>query len=317
VTKEKTFKPLLAPNDEINLNDISYPILASTKLDGIRVIFYKGKILTRSLKALPNKQLNQKFESLRQYSEDFNLILDGEIYSHELTFQDIISFCMTQDFQDKKSIKKYGEVKQIPDSLKFYCFDCIIADNFKQAFTERIFPIHKIALTFKDIMIEIVQEKVNSKEDVDRYFEEVLDKNYEGLILRDIEGSYKCGRGTVKEGIIYKVKPFRTFDAKVIDVIQSTEVNKDAEKKTNELGRSVTSKKKDDRHLINKASAFLVNYEDKELKVTLAMTDEEKEEVWNNKESYIGRWIEYKGMLVGAKDVPRHPVMIRFRESKD
>jgi len=26
--------------------------------------------------------------------------------------------------------------------------------------------------------------------------------------------------------------------------------------------------------------------------------------------------IEYKGMLVGAKDVPRHPVMIRFREDK-
>jgi len=42
-----------------------------------------------------------------------------------------------------------------------------------------------------------------------------------------------------------------------------------------------------------------------------------KEEVWKNKEKYIGRIIEYKGMLVGAKDVPRHPTFVRFREDKD
>ena len=47
------------------------------------------------------------------------------------------------------------------------------------------------------------------------------------------------------------------------------------------------------------------------------MTDEEKEEVWKNKESYIGRYIQYKGMLVGAKDVPRHPTFERFRNDKD
>ena len=44
----------------------------------------------------------------------------------------------------------------------------------------------------------------------------------------------------------------------------------------------------------------------------LAMTDEEKEAVWTTREQYKGRVIEYKGMLVGAKDVPRHPVFLRF-----
>jgi hypothetical protein len=82
------------------------------------------------------------------------------------------------------------------------------------------------------------------------------------------------------------------------------------------LGYSKTSRKKDDRILINKAAAFLVLYNEKELKVTLAMDDSQKEEVWKNKEKYIGRWISYKGMLVGSKDVPRHPVMIRYREDK-
>ena len=69
----------------------------------------------------------------------------------------------------------------------------------------------------------------------------------------------------------------------------------------------MTSKKVGDRILIEKASAFWVKYNGQDLKVTLAMTDPEKEEVWQNRDTYIGRMIEYKGMLVGAKDVPRHP----------
>jgi len=195
VTKEKKFKPLLAPNDEINLNDISYPLLASTKLDGIRVIFYKGKILTRSLKALPNKQLNEKFEPLRKYSEDYNLILDGEIYSHELTFQEIISFCMTQNFEDKKSIKKYGEVKQIPKHLKFYCFDCVRNDEFDKDFSLRYAnDVLCIGNTFPRLAISVFHKQVKNEKEVNEYFESVLEEEYEGLILRSFSGRYKCGR---------------------------------------------------------------------------------------------------------------------------
>ena len=56
----------------------------------------------------------------------------------------------------------------------------------------------------------------------------------------------------------------------------------------------------------------------KPLKVTLSMTDQEKEEVWKNQDSYIGRWLEYRAMMIGAKDVPRPPcIFIRFREDKE
>lgn len=315
--KEKTFSPLLAPNQKVNLDEVKYPLLASTKLDGIRVIFYKGQILTRSLKQLPNKQLREKFELIREFTERTNTILDGEIYSHELTFQEIISYCMTEDFEDKKSVKKFGKVKTIPESLKFYCFDSIEDGNFNQCFEARANRVCEVAFMFPELIIGVGQDFVYSKEEVEKYFNEMLALGYEGLILRHPNGWYKFGRGTLKEGLIYKLKPFEDFDGKILDVVQSTEVNEDAEKKTNELGRSVTSKKVGERHLIEKASAFVVMYEGKELKVTLAMTDTEKEEVWKNKESYIGRWITYKGMLVGAKDLPRHPVMLRFREDKE
>lgn len=311
------FKPLLAPNEQIDLNELSYPLLASSKMDGIRCIFYKGQILSRSLKQIQNKQLREKFEPIRKYSEEVDVILDGEIYSPELTFQEITSYVMTQDFEDKKSIKKFGKVLTIPEHLKFYCFDCLHPESLNISFKDRFINAGLVTDQFPNIMKLVNHEIINDKTDILEYFEESIRNGFEGLILRDPKGKYKCGRGTIKEGIIYKLKPFRTFDAQIIDVEQSTEVNKDAEKKINELGRSVTSKKKGDRHLINKASAFWVEYEGKPLKVVLAMTDEEKVAVWANRANLIGKWVEYKGMTIGAKDVPRHPVFLRYRQDKE
>ena len=304
----KAFKPQLAPNEKVDLSTLNYPLLASTKLDGIRCIFYKGQILSRSLKQIQNKQLREKLEPIRKYSEETDCILDGEIYSPKLSFQAITHFVMTQDLEDEI----------IPDHLKFYCFDYLDPDGLgnNTVFQFRLSIVFEVSSKFSDLMIPVIHVKVNDSQEVESYFDEVLKEGYEGLILRNPKSYYKFGRGTVKEGIIFKVKPFVTFDAKITGVEQSTEVNEEAEKKTNELGRSVTSKKKDDRHLIEKASAFWVDYEGKPLKVVLAMTDPEKVAVWANRASLIGKTIEYKGMLVGSKDVPRHPVMIRYREDK-
>lgn len=314
--KDNNFKPILAPNEEPDLETIQYPVLASFKLDGIRCIFYKGEILSRSLKQIQNKQLREKFEPLRKYSEKNNVIIDGEIYSPKLTFQEITSFVMTEDLTESKTVKKNGTALTIPDHLNFYCFDCI-TDNPNTPYEQRIKNYCLLAEIPNECLILCSQAILKSKEEVENYFEEATANGYEGLILRSPGGKYKFGRGTLKEGIIYKVKPFVTFDAQITDVVQSTEVREGAEKKINELGRSVTSKKKDDRVLIEKASAFWVLYEGKPLKVTLAMTDEEKIYVWRNKESYIGKYVEYKAMLIGSKDLPRHPTFLRFREDKD
>lgn len=315
----KSFSPLLAPNQQIDLNELQYPLLASYKLDGIRCLLYKGKILSRSLKEIQNKQLKDKLEPLRQFTEDNQIILDGEIYSPELTFQEIVSFVMTQDFEDKKSIKKFGKVLEIPKHLKFYGFDCVQNDDFDERFVSRQEAVHMYSASFGKIAEALTHTILNSAKDVEEYFQRALADNCEGLILRNSDGKYKFGRATLKENIIYKVKPFETFDSKITGFVQSTEVNEDVEKKINELGHSVTSKKKDDRHTIEKCSAVYVDYEVQELKVTLAMTDEEKEEIWHNQKEYLGRWIEYKAMRVGMKEggLPRHPVFIRFREDKE
>jgi len=311
-----SFKPTLAVDATRDLDKIKYPKYASNKLDGIRCIFHPELgMVSRSLKPIQNKQLREKFNKVLEIAKKKNCIFDGELYGHKLTFQEITRAVMTQDFLDEKTNKKipWPEAANLINQIEFHCFDYYSFDD--DIFWERSIMVESNLSNMNDVVV-LIQRKVESAKEVQDLFEEKLKEGYEGLILRDPDSPYKFGRSTLKEEYCLKVKPFETFDAEIIGIVQSTIVNPNAEKKTNKLGRSVTSKKKDDRILINKASAFVVKYGEYFVKPTLAMTDEEKEEVWLNQGNYIGRMIEYKGMQIGAKDVPRHPVFVRFREDK-
>jgi len=318
----KTFKPLLCPNDEIDLNTLTYPLLASTKMDGCRLLFKQGEIVTRSLKSLPNKQLNEKFEPLRKFSEQGNLILDGEVFAPGIPFQFIVSCFMTEDCDDKKSIKKWTELcqehdyfisrQEVLDKLKFYCFDCLTDENLP--FQRRIGDVEFHSLLQDIVLVKHV--RVNNVKEVTSYFNKVLEQGFEGLILRNPEGKYKYGRCTIKENNAYKLKPWATIDSKIIGFIQATQVNEDAEKTVNELGRSRTSKRQEDRHTIDKAQAFVVDFNGKELSVPISMPDEKKEYIWKHQDEFLGKFVEYKYMTVGMKDLPRIPKMIRMREDK-
>ena len=300
----KNFKPLLAPNKTIDIKTLKYPLLASYKLDGVRCLFKDGQMYSRALKSFPNLQLRKRFEHLTKLSKEQNIILDGELLAKSLTFNELSGITRQLD-------------KELPEDLFFYCFDLIKNEEFDIPFKIRVENTTKFITQIEERYVSLLsQNLITDHTKIQALYEEALDFGCDGLILRDPEGRYKFGRGTIKEGLIFKMKPFQTFDAKIIGVIQSTEVREGAEKKINELGRSVTSKKKDDRILIEKAAAFEVMYKGKVLKVVIAMTDEEKVEVWKNRKKYLGRMIEYKGMLVGAKDLPRHPVFIRFRLDK-
>jgi len=324
------FKPMLAPNNKVplKLEDLSYPLMASIKLDGIRCEFIKAELLSRSLKQIVNIQLREKFQPLIAYAKGHDIILDGEIYNHEIPFSLISSCVTTIDHDDKKAVKSWEEKciehdvdmtrEKAVANMKFHIFDSIQSGYLQQPFTERNDIIKNIETDFSDIMIKIEQVIVNSKEEVEAFYLKVLDMGYEGLILKNMNGRYKCGRGTIKEGLIYKVKPLETVDAKIIEVIQGTNAKEGSAKTINELGRSVTSKKKEDRVDNNMVADFRVNWEDTTVKVSCCkMKHPKRKEVWKNKEKYLGKMIEYCFIPVGMKDKPRSPRFIRFREDKD
>lgn len=304
----KTFRPMLAPNQIVKVEDMFTNhscLLASYKYDGIRCIFKNGEMISRALKQFPNKQLWTRFMDLAMLSKNNDIILDGELYCPSISFNELSGIIRQLDYP-------------LPNDLTFNCFDTIENELFNSRFSSRLQVLQDLKIN-SPYFNTIPHWSIFSVKEVEDLFENALANGFEGLILRDPNGRYKFGRGTVKEGLIYKLKPFVTFDAKIIGVLQGTVVDPNAEKTINELGYSRTSKLKEDRLPSGRASDFVVLYERKELKVSIAMTNEEKEEIWKNKEKYIGKMIEYKGMKIGMKEdgLPRHPVFLRFRTDKD
>jgi len=327
-------KPMLILNDEIDLKQINYPQLASYKLDGLR-LFVNKEILSRSLKLIPNKQVREKFNFLKEYSLAHNLIFDGEIYCKEIPFQMIVSMAMTDDYNAKSSIKAWDELcvkhnckvtrEQALEYLKFYCFDCIINFEFDTPFLARISNYILIEINFQSpFFVAVDHWSVFGPEDVENIFKNAIDNGYEGLVLKKAAGQYKCGRTTFNENLAYKVKLFVTLDGKIIGIEQASRVKFGVATTTNELGRSVTSKKKDDREFIEAASGFVVDYKGKEYIINLKMNEEEKKYIWTHQKEFIGKWVEYKCMTYGMKlnGLPRHGKSnesfetIRVREDK-
>ena len=338
----KSFRPMLGANAPENKGEVNFPVIASFKLDGIRAIFHPDLgLVSRSLKPIKNKQLNEKFKYLIEYSKNNNIILDGEFYHHELTFQQITSLVMTEDFMDGKIINKkrkkdadsnkYYDVeiisgKYIPikfnNPIEFHMFDMIENSEFNMMFKQRV---ENMRMNF-DVMtgLKIVpQMEFRTSTELDWYFNEAIKGDYEGLIIRHTEGHYKFGRSTLKEGLLLKYKPYHTYDAKIISVNERFENTNESFK--NELGQSTKRNTVDNKKGTGLAATFTVEllsdykgavYDSQELKVTLTGDKYFRKEIWENKDSYIGKWIEFKGMDVGAKDVPRHPIFERFREDK-
>jgi len=322
----KSFKPMLAIDASKTLDNISYPKFASKKLDGIRCIFHPTLgMVSRSLKQIQNQQLQKKFEKLKKFSVDHNIIIDGELYDHGLTFQEISRAVMTYNFEDIRTVKNIAKELKVSDedvkeylkdlhrNLKFHIFD---VDSGIDLYYKDKTPILKKIIEL-DNVVEVKNITVESALTVNEIFLDALDDGYEGIMLRDPCSKYKYGRSTLKQEWLLKVKPFETFDSKIIAVKQATKVNPNADKKINKLGRSVTSRKKDDRIEIEKAAAFVVKYKSHLLKVSIALPDKEKEKIWKNKDSYIDKMIEYKGLMIGSKNVPRHPVFVRFRDDRN
>jgi DNA ligase-1 len=53
------------------------------------------------------------------------------------------------------------------------------------------------------------------------------------------------------------------------------------------------------------------------IRIGSGLDDKMREDIWSNKDSYIGKIVKYKYFSQGVKDLPRHPVFIGFRDPDD
>ena len=151
--------------------------------------------------------------------------------------------------------------------------------------------------------------------------EEQLIKGYEGIIMRAPESRYKQGRGTWREGIIYKLKRFEDFEMKIVGFEeQMTNTNEDIR---SFIGTAKRSSAKEGKIPANTLGTLIGEYTSEHfgtISVTAGcgtMKHEERKFVWDHKELFIGNYATIRHFPHGAKDSPRQPRFNSWRNKLD
>ncbi len=290
-------KPMLAATVE-NYDELEgkFPLMASPKLDGVRAIVIDGQIKSRNMKAIPNRHVQKLFAWL---PEGF----DGELIVGKPTDKDCF----------RKTTSGVMSADGEPD-VKFYVFDQVRITP--ESFSERFAEMKEKTKLLKHPSVKFVPHKlVKNSFQLKQYEEEMLTKGYEGVMLRSIEGFYKFGRSTLKEGYLMKVKQFKDSEAKILAVEEL--MHNENELTKDELGRAKRSS-----HKAGKVKAGVlgsITVQDIHSGVTFnigaGFMDDERERFWAS--TIVGKIVKYKYFPSGSKDKPRFPVFLGFRDERD
>lgn len=289
-------KPLLSC--VVPLDKIQLPVYVSTKCDGVRSIVIDSVVYSRSLKPIRNKHVQQLFGKPEYNGLDGELIV-GDIYAKDV-FQKTTSGVMSAE--------------GTPD-VKFYVFD--ICTTPEETFTARQFILHNkiksVSPESRVVMLE--QHYVQTLYELHQYLEDERIKGGEGLICRNPNGKYKYGRSTPKEQLSVKLKFFENGEFEVIGFEERMHNNNEAT--TNELGYTERSYCKENLIPMNTLGSLVLKYGDSEFRCGTGYSDAQRKEIWENKESYLGKLASIRYMSVGQAILPRIPSFIGWRDKDD
>ena len=291
------FKPMLAVACE-DTATIKYPVLASIKLDGIRCIVKNRIVYSRTMKPIPSKTVQELFGKPEYEGFDGELLY-GDMFD-EKVFNLSTSFCMS------KSIPIGLDVL----GIKFYVFDITGAEP----------HIKRLSiLSSKELGRNVVLHlptTVKTPEELTHFEENVLSKGGEGVMIRSIDGPYKQGRSTLKEGYLLKVKRFTDEEAIITGFDEKMHNMNEA--KVDALGYTDRSTSKEGMVGANTLGAIVVQSEKwGEFRIGTGFDDALRKEIWENKNEYKGKLAKFKYFATGVVDKPRFPVYLGIRDKID
>jgi DNA ligase 1 len=297
----KSFKPMLAGKLE---GDPVLPCMVSNKLDGVRAIVIDGVLMSRTLKPIPNAWCQRMFGGLPNGT-------DGELILGDPTDKDVyrktVSAVMSED----------GE----PFDVWYRVFDNY---TYSGGFKKRYDQLVK-AMCFRPHVELVVHVFVDKIEHFNVLEDGAVLGGFEGVMIRSLDGPYKFGRSTSKEGYLLKCKRFTDMDAEVTGTYEWETNNNEA--KTNALGRTERSTHQENKVGAGVLGGLLVRgleapYKDVEFSVGtgFAGADDpngERAKLWANRKTLPGRIVKVKYFASGSKDKPRFPVFLGWRDPID
>lgn len=193
-------KPMLAKT--VDWKKVKYPCIVQPKLDGVRCLMVVGRAgPDLTIKFLSRK--GKEYASLAHIAEDVMenagpepFILDGEIYSDELTFQQISS-----------AVKKVSE-----DSLKlkFRAYDVVTEGSQRARWNETVVLVESLNSQHITVVEAIV---AHTQDEVKHHHDRWVFEGNEGAMIRLMDGYYGHGQ---RSSHLLKVKEFDETEFEIV-----------------------------------------------------------------------------------------------------
>lgn len=290
------------------------PRLASGKIDGFRGVCHGGSIFTRSAKPISNDFVRRYIEDLKKISDGADG-LDGELIVGDPTDPKVFQgtsgalrrkegepdfkFCVFDDFSDPSLpfITRLDRAASRVDQLNILCVSAGIAARF----------------------VLVPHEMIGTQEALDQYEKEQLALGYEGIMTRAVDGGYKFGRSTLKEGLLLKVKRFTHSEARIVGLEEL--MHNDNPMYIDELGRGCRSDHVENKRPSGMIGAYICesdNFPGVTFNVSCgSMTHKERRERFLSFEQDKSEIVRFKWLKHGTKDRPRHALFDGFRAPED
>ena len=204
------FEPQLAHKYKDYKHKLSFPLLCSMKIDGLRMIATKYGLTTRNGKPFNScPHIHKILKPL--FDEHPDWVIDGEIYSDDIPFEKIVSLTRKKD----PTTEDLLESEQI---CQYWIFDGVIDDK-NAGFTDRFDiikkEINKLIGTSKSLIF-VENIKVNNHKEIELLHDEFVANGKEGAMIRIPDSPYENKRSKN----LLKLKQFLDDEFIIVDVIE-------------------------------------------------------------------------------------------------
>lgn len=284
--------------EECDFDRLVFPRYVGPKIDGFRCLLGQHPMTSR-LERFRNDYLHRRLSSLLP----IGAFLDGELTVGSRKGKGVLSRTSSG------LTSREGE----PD-FTLWVFD---RPDIKAGWSKRWIEAGSLIQDLNDPRIRLLKHQVvRDKAELIAYVEEKLELGYEGVMTRTIDGPYKEGKCTLREGFLLKIKPFDTAEGRIKGWFEEQENTNEAKREnTGKLKRSSAKAGK-----VGKGTLGGFILEDcktgKPVRVGGGFTDRQRQVLWRVAERrpqlLINALVRYKKQRVGEKDHPRHPTFDDF-----
>lgn len=257
------FDVMLAQKFIGNEDKVSGDFIITEKLDGIR-----GVIIKENGKVSIFSRQGQLIEGLIDIENEAKLLPDNYVYDGELLLVNDKKLNSADLYRATvKVVRKDG----IKTNVVFNAFDIVPLDEFQDGKSKEICNVRKQKLSYITEGLNLLWIKPleilycgGDKEEIFRLLKIAESEGKEGVMINTLGGFYECKRSSQ----LLKVKTMQTVDLEIIGFEEGTN------KYEGKLGR------------IN------VDYKGNLVGVGSGFSDENRVEIWNNQDKYLGRICE-------------------------